>query len=153
MSRKKDQPGTFELLSRLPGQIATLVRVEYENAKQEIIRALKKIGVGAIFLVIALFFLFWAIAAFGFAAIAAINLALPMWASALIVAGGLVLLTVAAVLVGIFLLKRGNPVPEETISRVTDDVLVASSIKYNASENVAANRVKPAGPESSRENK
>lgn len=141
MSRKKVQPGTFELLARLPGQIAELVRIEYENAKEEVFRALKKVSIGAVFVVIALFFLFWSVAALGTAAIGAINLALPLWASALIVAGALILLAVVSVLAGVLLLKKGNPVPEETISRVSDDVIVAStSVKYNASENLASER-------------
>lgn len=146
MVRKKDQPGTFELLTRLPGQIVNLARIEYENAKAEVISALKKISIGAVFLIIALFFLFWSIAAFGTAAIGAINLALPLWAAALIVAGGLLLLAVAAVLFGVWLLKRGNPVPEETLSRVSDDMVVTTgSIKYNAKENVAEERIKFGG--------
>lgn len=140
MAKKKGEPGTFELLARLPGQVASLVRAEYENAKHEVLGALRRFGIGAIFLIVALFFLFWSIAAFGAAAIAAINLALPLWASALIVAGALILLAVAAVFTGLFLIKRGNPVPEKTISRVTDDVIVASSVKYNAPENLAKER-------------
>lgn len=153
MSRKNGEPGTFELLARLPQQIATLVRAEYENAKHEVFGALRKFGIGAIFVIIALFFLFWAIAALGTTVIAAINLALPLWASALIVAGILLLLTVASILAGVFLIKKGNPVPEETISRVTDDVIVASSVKYNAEHNLAAERAAAAGSSAPRGNR
>lgn len=141
MARKKDQPGTFELLARLPGQIAALVRAEYENAKHEVFSALKKFGIGAAFLVIALFFLFWMVAALGAAGIAAISLALPVWAASLIVAGALLLLAAAAVIVGVFLVKRGNPVPEETLSRVSDDMVVASTVKYNSPGNVAGSQI------------
>lgn len=141
MGRKSDGPGTFELLARLPQQIIALVRAEYENAKKEIKAALKRFSIGGIFLVLALMFLFWAIAAFVFTAIAAIHVKLPLWASGLIVGGGLVLLAVAAVLVGLFLVKRGNPVPEETLERLSDDVLVAQSLGYNQERNVAAERL------------
>src|SRR5690625_4508897 len=105
MRRKADGPGTFELLARLPQQIIALIRAEYENAKKEIKAAIKRFSIGAVFLVIALFFLFWAIAAFVFSAIAAIHIKLPLWASGLIVGGGLLLLTAAAIFVGIYLIR------------------------------------------------
>lgn len=137
MGRKREEPGTFELLARLPQQIVTLARAEYDNAKQEITSAVKKAGIGAIFLILALFFLFWAIAAFGAAGIAAIALALPTWAAALIVGGALVLFTGASVLVGIALIKRGNPVPEKTLARVGEDVAAASHVRYNVDQSPA----------------
>lgn len=141
MRRKADGPGTFELLARLPQQIIALIRAEYENAKKEIKAAIKRFSIGAVFLVIALFFLFWAIAAFVFSAIAAIHIKLPLWASGLIVGGGLLLLTAAAIFVGIYLIRRGNPVPEETLERLSDDVLVAQGVRYNQAQNVAAERL------------
>lgn len=141
MRRKSDGPNTAQLLTRLPQQIITLVRAEYQNAKTEALAALKRLRVGAIAIVLALMMLFWAIAAFLFAAIAAINLALPMWASALIVGGAFVLLAVAAILGGVMLIKRGNPVPEETLGRLGDDVLVAQGVRYNQEQNVAAQKL------------
>lgn len=137
MGRKRDEAGTFKLLARLPQQFVALARVEYENAKREVISALKKASIGGIFLVVALFFLFWAIAALGAAGIAAIALALPTWAAALIVGGALILLTAVSVLVGILLLKRGNPVPEKTLARVGDDIVAASHVRYNADDSPA----------------
>ena len=35
MSRKNDQPGTFELLAKLPQQIVSLAKIEIANAKRE----------------------------------------------------------------------------------------------------------------------
>lgn len=128
-----DQPGTFELLARLPGQIVALAKAEYENAKREIAAKAKRAGIGALAIVVALFFLFWAISAFIFAAIAGLALVWPWWLSALVVGAGLLLLAAAAIFAGIALIKRGVPVPEETIDRVEDDLNAFGDVGFNAS--------------------
>lgn len=133
MSRKKDQAGTFELLARLPGQIIALAKAEYENAKREIAKKAKRAGIGALALVVALFFLFWSVAAFGTAAIAALALVWPLWLSALVVGAGLILLAAAAVFAGIALIKRGVPVPEDTIDRIEGDMNALGEVRFNAS--------------------
>lgn len=135
MKRTKDEAGTFELLLRLPQQIMALLRAEYENAKREIGRQVKKFGIGALFVVIALFFVFFSIGAFVAAAIAGIAVALPVWAAALIVAGGLLLLAGLSIALGVMLVKRGNPVPEQTISRIEGDVNALAEVRFNADQN------------------
>ena len=118
---KKDQAGIFELLSRLPAHVSALVRVEYENAKREIGRQLKKLGWGALLVVVALFILFFSLGAFVTAAIAGIAVALPVWAAALIVAFALLLLAGGLVWWGVNRIQNGNPVPEETLGRIEHD--------------------------------
>ncbi|MGJ0204144.1 phage holin family protein [Leucobacter sp. gxy201] len=132
MSRKKDQAGTFELLARLPQQIVTLAKVEYENAKREILVKAKKAGIGAGAIVIALFFVFFMLEALVIAAIAALALVWPWWLAALVVALGLLLLAAASILVGVYFIKRGNPVPEDTLDRVGDDISAISEVRINA---------------------
>jgi len=131
MSRKRTEPSTIDLLLRLPKQATALIKAEYANAKTEVKSASKKLIIGIIFVVIALFFLFWAVAAFGASAILGLANAMSPWLAALLVAVGLVVLTAVSILVGYLLIKRGNPVPEATLDRVGDDMAVASSIKYN----------------------
>lgn len=131
MARKRSEPSTIQLLLRLPGQIAALAKAEYANAKKEMSSAIKKLIIALVCAVVALFMLFWALAAFGASAILGLATVLAPWLSALIVAGALVLLAAAAVLVGFVLIKRANPVPEETLGRVGDDLAVAGSVKYN----------------------
>ena len=133
MSRRDDRAGTFELLARLPGQIIALAKAEYENAKREIATKAKRAGVGALAIVIALFFLFFAISAFVAAAIAGLAVVWPVWLSALVVGGGLILLAAAAILAGVALIKRGIPVPEETIDRVEHDVNAFGEVRFNDS--------------------
>lgn len=145
MSRKKrTEPSTIQLLLRLPQQATALIKAEYANAKREMGSALKKLIIGVICMVVALFFLFWSLAAFGASAILGLSNAFSPWLAALIVAGGLLLLTVLAVLVGIVLVKRGNPVPEDTLDRVGDDVAVATTVKYNTEPDARIYDHKPA---------
>lgn len=131
MARKRKGPSTAGLLLRLPQQLGALAKAEYANAKKEMGGAVKKLIIGAVCIVLALFFIYWSIAAFGASAILGIAEALPAWLAALIVAVGLLLLGALSVLIGFLLVKRGNPVPEKTLDRVGDDLAVASSIKYN----------------------
>lgn len=133
MSRRSEQAGTFELLARLPGQLIALAKVELENAKREISRKAKRAGIGLLSIIIALFFLFFAIAAFVAAAIAGLSEVWPVWLSALVVGAGLILLAAAAILGGIALIKRGVPVPGETLQRVEGDLDAFGEVRFNAS--------------------
>lgn len=132
MSRKRDEAGTFELLARLPQQIVTLAKIEYENAKREALSAAKKAGIGAAGVLVALFFLFFMLEALVIAAIAALALVWPWWLAALVVAAVLLLLAVGAILAGVALIRRGNPVPEKTLGRVGDDLSAMSEVRVNA---------------------
>lgn len=131
MSRKSDQAGTFELLARLPQQIVTLIKIEIANAKKEISAKAKRSLIGAIAIVVALFFLFFALEAFVVAAIAGVAVVWPMWLAALVVAGGLVLLALLAILGGFLLIKRSVPIPKETLGRVEGDLGALSEVRFN----------------------
>ncbi len=137
MSRKSDEAGTFELLARLPYQLLRLAKAEYENAKREITAKLKRGGIGLLAIVIALFFVFFAIGCFVAAAVAGIAVVWPVWLAALVVAVGLLLLAAGAIFGGIYLLKRGVPVPEDTIDRVEGDLQAMSEVRMNASAHAA----------------
>lgn len=133
MSRRDEQAGTFDLLARLPGQIVALAKAEYENAKREIAAKAKRGGLGLLAIVVALFFLFFAISALVAAAIAGLAVVWPVWLAALVVAAALILLAAAAIFGGIALIKRGIPVPEETIDRVEEDMNAFGEIRFNSS--------------------
>lgn len=132
MSRRRDLPGAFELLLRLPQQIINLAKIEYENAKREVIKKAKNAGIGIGSILIALFFIFFMLQALVMAAIAGLAVVWPWWLAALVVAGGLLLLAAIAVLAGVALIKRGNPVPEETLERVGDDVAALGDLAVNS---------------------
>lgn len=134
MSRRSDQAGSFELLARLPQQIVTLAKIEYENAKREVVSKAKKAGIGALAIVIALFFLFFALGCFITAAIAGLSVVWPVWLSALVVGAGLLALAAAAIVAGIALMKRGNPVPEDTLGRLEGDVHAFGEVRVNSEQ-------------------
>ncbi len=133
MSRRDGGAGTFELLARLPQQLLALAKAEYQNAKREIAAKAKRAGIGLLAIVVALFFLFFAIACLVTAAVAGIAVVWPVWLSALVVAAGLLLLAAAAIFGGVALIKRGIPVPEETIDRVEEDLGALAEVRFNAS--------------------
>ena len=133
MSPRDGQPGTFELLAKLPAQFVALAKAEFENAKREITGKVKRGGIGLLAIIVALFFIFFAIGAFVAAAIAGIAVVWPVWLSALVVGVGLLLLAVGAILAGIALIKRGVPVPEATIDRVEGDLQAMGEVRFNAS--------------------
>nr|WP_237466969.1 phage holin family protein [Leucobacter chromiireducens] len=120
------------MLSRLPQQVVSLAKIEYENAKHEVASKAKKAGIGAGALIVALFFVFFMLQGLMFAAIAALALVWPWWLAALVVAAAMLVLAAAAVLAGVALIKRGNPVPEETLDRVGNDVAAMGDVKFNA---------------------
>lgn len=132
MSRRRDEAGTFELLTKLPQQIVTLAKIEYTNAKREALGAAKKAGIGAAGVVVALFFVFFMLQALVVAAIAALALVWPWWLAALSVAALCLLLAGGALLAGFKLIKRGNPVPEATLDRIGGDVQALSEVRFNA---------------------
>ena len=123
-SRDTRKRGLFSLIADLPNLLITLVKGELELLQKEVTGKLKKAGVGIGLLVVAGLFAFFALGILLAAAVAGINAAgLPVWASALIVGGALLVLAGILVAIGIALLKRGvPPTPEETIDSVKLDV-------------------------------
>jgi len=111
-----------ELMSQLSAQTSRLVRDEMRLAQKELQESAKHAGIGA-----GLFSAAGLVAVFGLgsviaAAIAALSLALPVWAAALIVA--VVLFAVAGVagLVSKKQLDQASPTPEMTVANVRQDI-------------------------------
>lgn len=140
MSRRNGEPGTFELLTRLPQQIINLAKIEYDNAKREIVSKAKKAGIGVGAIIVALFFLFFMLEALVIAAIAALGLVWPWWLAALTVAAALLVLAAAAILGGVWLIKRGNPMPAETLGRLEGDAAALAEVRVNSEADTARSR-------------
>jgi len=112
-----------ELVKDATEQAQTLIRQEIELAKVELTEKGKKAGMGAgMFGGAGLFGLF-AFAALTAAFIGAVDLAVPFWAAALIVAA------VYGAIAGVLALTGKNkvqeatpPVPEQTVDNVKEDV-------------------------------
>ena len=105
-----------DLLRRLREDVAALIHSEIDLAKTEVVEKIKMHAKAAVLIAIAIPFVLLALLAFMFAAIAALALALPWWASGLIVGGVLVLIALIFALIGMrSVRKAGAPLPDEAI--------------------------------------
>jgi hypothetical protein len=107
-----------DLLRRLREDIAALIHSEVELAKTEVVAKVKMHARAAAFFAIAVPFVLLALLAFLFGAIAVLALAVPLWASALIVGGVLVLIAALFAFMGLrSIRKAGAPTPDEAIAQ------------------------------------
>ena len=116
----KERKGLFRLIADVPSLIVQLFRDELESFKQEITKKVKGVAIGAALFAVAAFFAILMIVVLVIAAIYAIATALPSWAAALIVAGGLLVIAVIFAFVGMAQFKKGDP--KKTIDSVKLDV-------------------------------
>ena len=121
-STPPSEASVSELMTRLSWQTSRLLRDETRLAQREFVDSAKHAGMGA-----GLFSAAGLLALFGVgsvitAAIAALSLALPVWAAALIVAGILFAFAAGAGLVSKKQLDQASPSPEMTIANVKQDI-------------------------------
>lgn len=117
------------LITDLPSLFGDLVRGEIESLKAELVEKLKHAGIGIGMLVVAGVFAFFATGVFTAAGILGLAEVLPAWASALIVGGALLVITVILALIGVSQVKRGTPpTPDKTITSIKKDVDVIKGI-------------------------
>jgi uncharacterized membrane protein YqjE len=119
----------LELLAEIPVLVRELVVGEIELLKQEMIRKLKALGIGAGLLLGAIIFVGGMFGVLLTAAILALSLVMPGWLAALLVAAVLLIIAVILGLVGYRVLKKGiPPLPSETISGLKKDLNVLRGV-------------------------
>ena len=119
----------FQLVADVPTLVRELVAGEIELLKQEMITKLKALGIGAGLLLGAAIILLFMIGVLLTAAVLALGQVLPGWASALIIAGVLLVIAVIVGLIGYARLKKGiPPVPSETIRGLKKDLNVIKGV-------------------------
>lgn len=119
----KERESLGTLIADTPRLIIQLVKDELEHAKREFSAKVKHLGVGAGLFAVAGFFALTLWAVLVTAAILGLNEAFAPWLSALIVAGGFLVLIIVFALAGMLILRRGMPLaPEQTIESVKQDV-------------------------------
>jgi Flp pilus assembly protein TadB len=124
------EASTAELLARLSEQTSRLVRDEMRLAQRELQQSARHAGAGAGLLGAAGLFAGFGLAALVASAIAALALVLPVWASALIVAGGLFVIAAAVALVSRSQAKKVPPPAAESIDSIKRDAAeVAEKVK------------------------
>jgi tetrahydromethanopterin S-methyltransferase subunit C len=119
----------LELLAEVPLLVRELVVGEIELLKQEMIRKLKALGVGAGLILGAIIVLLGMLGVLLTAAILALSLIMPGWLAALLVAAVLLIIAVILGLIGYRVLKKGiPPLPNETISGLKKDLNVIRGV-------------------------
>ena len=111
--RDRAEDSLLSLIGDLPELISSLVKAEINAAKTWISKTAKDAGIGSVWFLVALFFLFWAVPVILVFAIAGLSSWWPVWLSALAVLGILILAVLLFALLGILkfrkVLARKNP--------------------------------------------
>jgi uncharacterized membrane protein YqjE len=114
---------TAELVRDLSTQLTGLIHQELELAKAEVGQKTKRMGIGAGFFGAAGLLAAFGLGAVVTAAIAGLGQVIAVWASALIVAGVLLVVAGALALTGKTEVRQGTPpIPEEALQSTKEDV-------------------------------
>ncbi|PJJ65237.1 phage holin family protein [Compostimonas suwonensis] len=128
----KNKKSIFTLIGEIPALLVTLVKAELEQLKAEMTRKLAHAGIGIGMLLVAALLAFFALATLVAAAVLGIAVALPPWLAALIVAAALLVLAGILVALGVRWLKKGVPIPNESIDSIKADVHALKGVgKYD----------------------
>ncbi len=104
--RDRSDDGLFTLIGDIPELVRNLVIAEINGAKAWAQRTAKDAGIGAGWFVGALIVLFWAVPVFFAFVIAGLSSWWPVWLSALVVFGVMVVITAILALLGYLRFKK-----------------------------------------------
>lgn len=111
--RDRADDSFLTLIGDLPELVTNLVKAEIDAAKTWVSRTAKDAGIGSVWFLVALFFLFWAIPMILVFAVAGLSSWMPVWLAALATFGILLLAVLVFALLGILkfrkVLARENP--------------------------------------------
>ncbi|MDU0367130.1 phage holin family protein [Microbacterium sp. KSW4-17] len=126
--RDRSDDSLFELLGDIPELVRNLVVAEINGAKAWAQRTAKDAGIGAGWFVGALIVLFWAIPVFFAFVIAGLSSWWPVWLSALVVFGVMVVITAILALLGYLRFKKlsNRENPGEAIA---EDVRIVKEVR------------------------
>lgn len=112
----------MQLIRDLPGIGLELLRAEFERFKREMSRKAKNIGMGSLLFMAAGGTGLFVLGALVLAAVYALSMVVPTWAAALIVSGGLLIVTIILVLAGLDQFKKSQGMmPTETMDGIVED--------------------------------
>jgi hypothetical protein len=125
VSSDRSKRSLFQLITELPHLFGALVRAEIEQLRRELIARLKGTGIGLALFVVAINLVVAAVLLLVLAGVFALSLVTPLWLSALIVAGALLLLAVIVVAIAVAAIKKGGaPIPRRTLDSIREDVAI-----------------------------
>ncbi|WP_336630600.1 MULTISPECIES: phage holin family protein [unclassified Microbacterium] len=125
--RDRADDSLFTLLGEVPELVRNLIVAEIDSAKSWVKSAGKQAGLGGVWFLVALFFLFWLIPAIGAFAIIGLSSWIPAWVASLIVLGVFLVVILVAAFLGLQrfkkLTKSENPAKAITVdARIVKDV-------------------------------
>lgn len=110
----------FTLVGDVPELVRNLVVAEVDAGKAWVKRTGKDAGIGSVWIIAALFFLFWAIAALLAFAIIGFASWMPLWGAALLVFGIIIVTTILLALIGVMRFRRITKTTNPAQSIATD---------------------------------
>ena len=127
--RDRADDGILSLIGEVPELVRNLVIAEIDAAKAWAAKTAKDAGIGAGWMLGALFFLFWSVPVLGTFLIWGISdwVGWSIWASALLVFGILLVVTAVFVLLGILRFKRLSK-RENPVQAVATDVNIVKEV-------------------------
>ena len=131
-----------DLIRRLREDIAALIHSEIDLAKTEVIEKVKMHAKAAAFVGIAIPLVFLALFAFLFAAIAALALAVPWWASGLIVGAAFLLVALLFAFMAMRSVRKARvPTPDEAVAEAkatVEEIKAKTEAPFQVRETVGA---------------
>lgn len=126
-----DQPrrSLLELVAEIPALIGDLIRAELEAFKADLKLRAMRAGVGAGLIAVAVVLLCLALTALVVGAIAALALVLPLWASALIIGGALLVIAGILAWVAIGRFKGAAPDLGGRVESIKQDVQLVQGVR------------------------
>jgi hypothetical protein len=132
-AKPKSDASVGELMTQLSSQLARLVRDEMRLAQKEFQQSAKHAGAGAGLFTAAGLLAFLGLASLIAAAIAALALALPTWAAALIVGAALFLAAGVAALLSKNQANEVTPAAPQTVASIKKDVQQVKDARHGRS--------------------
>jgi hypothetical protein len=122
---KAGKKSFLSLVTDIPHLIGELIRAELELLKAELVAKLKSTGIGIGLFIISLNLLLLGLLLFIFAGVFALSLVLPLWASAAIAGGVVIVSAVIVAAIGAKTMSGAtSPKPDETIESIREDIRV-----------------------------
>jgi uncharacterized membrane protein YqjE len=115
----KNREPLAALIGSLPALVSNLIKAEIDQVKTKAAHLGSYAGKGAVFVALALIFLFFAIGTLVAVVILALSLVLPAWLAALIVFVVFLLIAVVLALIGVNFFKKmsADPNPIESVKK------------------------------------
>ena len=122
--RDRSKDGLLTLVGEVPELVKNLVIAEVNSAKQWVAKVSKDAGMGAVWFIVALFFLFWAVPAFAAFVIVGLSSWWPWWVSTLVVFALLLVLVAVFAFLGIMRMKKLTAIEDPVTAAKTNIAMV-----------------------------